>query len=537
MKWISLLLMVALACQGQTADLVLRNGKIWTGKGTTNALAIVGKKIVATGDAALKLQSKRTIELGGRFAMPGFNDAHIHFLEGSLGLTKVDLTGICTLPAIQKAIVDFAKAHPNAPWITGGGWEYTCFPNLRMPTKEDIDAVLADRPVFLEAYDGHTAWANSKALRISEVENTPFSGFGEVVKDAAGKPTGVLKESAQSLVARHVPKATLEEKRAALAQGMKLAASLGITSIQNAARGAEDLPLYLELLNQNKLTLRVSLALSAGPTTDFTKLSKMQSSLLSVRAVKFFLDGVIESHTAAMLTNYEDGTNSKGPTSMTPEQYSKAVERADKAGWQIYTHAIGDRAVRLALDAYEGAARTNGKRDARHRIEHIEVLHPDDLPRFAKLGVLPVMQPIHAYPSTIEVWAKAVGPKRLELAFPWKSLADTGARVTFSSDWPACISLNPIRGLHNAVNRRTIEGKPEGGWTPAQRVSLEYALRAYTQGGAYASFEESQKGELAAGQWADVVILSADPFAMPTQDLHKLKVETTIFNGKVVYQK
>jgi predicted amidohydrolase YtcJ len=253
--------------------------------------------------------------------------------------------------------------------------------------------------------------------------------------------------------------------------------------------------------------------------------------------VKFFLDGVIESHTAAMLEKYSDGTNSTGPTAMPPDQYQQAVKRADAAGWQVYTHAIGDRAVRLALDAYESAARVNGKRDSRHRIEHIEVLHPDDLPRFAKLGVLPVMQPIHAYPSTVEVWSKAVGEKRLELAFPWASIAKTRAKLTFSSDWPACISLNPIRGLHNAINRRTVEGEPQDGWRPEQRVSLDLALRAYTRAGAYASFEEAEKGQLAKGMLADIIILSSDPFAVRPQDIHKLQVEMTILDGRVIYRK
>ena len=269
MRCLAFVLLTGITAYAQNVDLLLRNGNIWTGDGRTTAVAVSQGRIVALSAEAEKRKAKQTIDLRGRFAMPGFNDAHIHFLEGSLGLTKVDLTGICTLPAIQKAIADFATAHPSAPWVTGGGWEYTCFPNLRLPTREDIDAVVADRPVFLEAYDGHTAWANSKALRIAEVESTPFNGFGEVVRDKDGKATGVLKESAQSLVSRHVPKPSRAEKIAALAQGLKLAASLGITSIQNASRGADEIELYSEFLKQNKLTLRSSLALSANPKTDF----------------------------------------------------------------------------------------------------------------------------------------------------------------------------------------------------------------------------------------------------------------------------
>ncbi|MFN8687282.1 MAG: amidohydrolase [Acidobacteriota bacterium] len=541
MKAMVLALLLTALLAAQPAGLLLRNGKVWTGEEITTAVAIRGNRIAATGPAALRLSARRTIDLKGRLALPGFNDAHIHFLDGALGLTRLDLTGICTLPAIQKAIADYAQAHPTAPWITGGGWEYTCFPNLRMPTKEDIDAVVSDRPVFLDAYDGHSGWANSKALRIGEVESTPFSGFGEVVKGADGKPTGFLKEAAKRLVSRHIPETARAEQLAALEAGLRLAARLGITSIQNAARGAADIEVFEQYRKTKKLTLRASFALSANGKTDFASLlalrEKYKGPDLAIRSVKFFLDGVIESHTAAMLENYSDGTNSPGPTALEPADFAAAVRLADKAGWQIYTHAIGDRAVRLSLDAYEAARQANGTRDSRHRIEHIEVIHSDDVPRFARLGVLPVMQPIHAYPSTVEVWSRAVGEKRLPLSFPWASIAQTGARLTFSSDWPASISLDPIRGIHNAVNRMTIDGKPPGGWLPAQRVSLEAALRAYTQAGAYASFEEGIKGKLLPGMLADIVVLSGDPFALPAPDLHQLKVDHTIFDGQIIYSR
>ncbi|MBY0375866.1 MAG: amidohydrolase, partial [Bryobacteraceae bacterium] len=352
------------------------------------------------------------------------------------------------------------------------------------------------------------------------------------------KPTGVLKEGAMYLVSRHVPKATVEAKLGALTRGLKIAASMGITSIQNASRGQDEVELYATLLKQGQLTVRTSLALDGGAKMDLAKYDlirkKYQSPMLAARAIKFFLDGVIETKTAAMLEPYEGETNG-GTLNMTEKDYEWAVKKADAAGWQIYTHAIGDRAVRVALDQYDAAMKWNKTQGARHRIEHIEVLHPEDLPRFAKLGVLPVMQPIHAYPSTVAVWEKLVGEKRKKLAFPWASLAGTGAHLTFSSDWPACISMDPIRGIHNAVNRMTIEGTPAGGWVPAQRVTLEQALRFYTAGGAYASFEEKIKGKLVVGQLADIAVLDQDPFQVAAKDLHKLKVEMTIVDGKVVY--
>jgi predicted amidohydrolase YtcJ len=248
------------------------------------------------------------------------------------------------------------------------------------------------------------------------------------------------------------------------------------------------------------------------------------------------LDGVIESRTAAMLEPYE-GSNVAGSPAWSEPFYQEMVEKADAAGLQIYTHAIGDRAVRMALDAYERALRVNGRHDARFRIEHIEVISPQDIPRFAKLGVLPSMQPIHADPGSSAEWSRQVGPRRLPYAFAWKSLQDTGARLVFSADWPAAIALSPIRGLHVAVNRQNDKGYPDGGWVPAQKVTLETALAAYTAGGAYASFEENRKGQLRTGMLADVVVLNEDLFAIPPARIHEVKVDMTVVGGRVVHER
>jgi predicted amidohydrolase YtcJ len=256
-----------------------------------------------------------------------------------------------------------------------------------------------------------------------------------------------------------------------------------------------------------------------------------------VGAVKLMIDGVIESHTAAMLAPYSDDTTAVGEPAWPVARFHDVVARLDAKGIQIYTHAIGDRGVRLTLDAYESAAKKNGKRDSRHRVEHIETIHPDDLPRFAKLGVMASMEPIHADPDTVDVWSKAVGPQRLPLSFAWRALEKAGARLVFSSDWPASISVDPIRGIHNAVNRRTIDGKPPGGWIPEQRVSLETALHGYTTQAAYSSFEENEKGMIRAGMLADLVILSQDMFRVDPVKLHETTVVCTVFDGKVIYRK
>lgn len=537
--------------QSPSADLVLLNGRVWTGLQdvpSAQAIAIRGNRIFRVGaDREIKkLVGKQTqvIDLEGRLVLPGFNDAHIHFLGGALGLTEVDLTGASTVEEMTRRVAEYARQHPNATWITGRGWEYSPFP-ASLPTKEMLDAVVVNRPVFLRAYDGHSGWANSRALQLAGIgRETKFDGFGEIVCDANGDPTGALKEGAQGLVARLIPTPTREQRVQALRAGLKLAASLGITSLQNASGSVEELGLYGELLQKGELTVRASVAFSLNPKTtpeqlqQFAVLKKQYASnpLLRAGAVKFVLDGVIESHTAAMLEPYSNATTTSGSLSWPAETYQERVAQADKLGLQIYTHAIGDRAVRVALDAYENAYRVNQLKDRRFRIEHIETVAATDIPRFAKLGVLASMEPIHAYPSTVEVWSRAIGTERTQRGFAWAALQRSGARLVFSSDWPASISVDPLRGIHNAVNRRTIDGQPPQGWLPEHRVSLAAALRAYTAEGAYASFTEREKGTIAPGKLADVIVLSQNLFAMDAMKIHEARVAVTIFDGKVIYR-
>lgn len=537
---------------GPVADLALVNGRIWTGDETApwaEAIAIKGNQILRLGSSAaikpLLSQQTKIIDLGGRLVAPGFNDAHTHFLGGSLDLTEVNLNGARSLEQMQARVTAYARQHPDEVWLTGAGWEYSSFPGQRLPTRADLDAVVKDRPVYLRAYDGHTGWCNSKALELAGVTSaTKFEGFGEIVRDSNGEPTGVLKEGAQALVRRLVPNPSPARKLDALRQGMQLAASLGITSIQNASGSADDLALYQELLNRGELTLRASVAFSMGRSLPEEKLQQMSALknqyqgnvMLRASAVKFVLDGVIESHTAAMLEAYSDNPKIKGEPALTAEIYNDLVKRCARAGFQIYTHAIGDRAVQMALDAYEIIQRGLPKPDLRSRIEHIEVVSPRDIPRFARLGVLASMEPIHADPDTIEVWSRAVGTERVNRAFAWNELRQNGARLVFSSDWPATISVDPIRGLHNAVNRKTIEGKPANGWIPKQRITVEQALRAYTSAGAYASFEEKLKGKLKAGMLADIIVFSQDIFKIDSSKIHEMRVVLTVFDGKIIYR-
>ena len=536
-------------------ELILINGKIWTGTDKSTfeeALAVSGNKIAQIGTSVeiKKLSGKDTkvIDLEGKLVTAGFNDAHIHFLSGSLGLSEVDLTGANTIEDMTSRIVEYARNNPERKWITGRGWQYTQFPG-GLPTKNALDSVVNDRPIFIKAYDGHSAWVNSKALELAEINrNSQFSGFGEIVRDSHGEPTGALKEGAQGLVGILVPSPTQDEKLDALRKGMKLAASLGITSLQNASGSVEEFPLYEELLSSGELTVRTSTAFSVGSyttSTDIESFSQIKnrigkSAMIRASAVKFMLDGVIESHTGAMLEPYSDIVENeslpKGELALPVQQYQALVNTFDKLGFQIYTHAIGDLAVRESLNAYEVAQKVNGTSDRRHRIEHIEMISTDDMPRFKKIGVLASMEPIHAEPGTISVWASAVGEKRLPNSFAWASLLKNNATLVYSSDWPACVSINPIRGLHTAVTRRTITGQPESGWVPEQKIKIEDALLAYTQLGAYASFEENIKGRIAAGYLADIIVFSQDLFTIDPMKTHETQVVMTIFDGKIIYK-
>jgi predicted amidohydrolase YtcJ len=556
---ILLLLTISLFAQNKTApDLLLINGKVWTGNNNpefVEAIAISGNKIIKIGSSkALKnIADKHTtiIDLKGKLVTPGINDAHIHFLTGSLGLTGVNLLECKTVNEVITTIKKYTEEHPDKKYIVGSGWLYTIF-NAGMPNKEDLEklnVVTKDVPVYLDAYDGHSIWVNSKAMEMAGVtKDTKYEGSGSMIIDAFKEPTGAFTEGAKTLVTKLIPTPSTQEKLDALRAGMKYAASLGITSIQNASGNIEEFNLYETLLKNGELTIRSSTAFSTNDKTtekDIQQFIEVKNrtkgnNMLKGVAIKFLLDGVIESHTAPMLEPYSDahadGTNSNSDFRFPLTKYQTLLKRLDKDGFQIYTHAIGDKTVREALNAYELAQTINGTKGKRHRIEHIEQSSPKDIPRFKKLGVMASMEPIHAAPGTIDVWAKAVGEKRLPNSFVWASMLKNKVHLVFSSDWPACITPDPIRGLHNAVNRRTPAGIPAAGWVPEERISLKNALKSYTYEGAYSSFEEKVKGKIQVGYLADIIIYSQDLFTIAPMDIAKTKVVLTIFDGKIIYQ-
>jgi predicted amidohydrolase YtcJ len=537
--------------------LILYNAKVWTGESENSfveAIAIRDSLIISIGNSeeilALAGAETQLLDLGGKLVTAGFNDAHIHFLGGSMGLTQVELSGAETFEAAINSTLKFIAENPDKEWITGRGWQYTFFES-GLPDHETMKVLDIDRPVFIKAYDGHSAYANPKALEIAGLdEQTEFTGFGEIVKDKSGKLTGALKESAMGLVGKFVPEDTFEDQLNGLRKGLTYAASLGITSVQNASGSENDLRLFQKLYENGELTLRYAAAFSVAEETSPDQLDRftfLKDSVgtanpwLRADAIKFMIDGVIEGHTGAMLAPYSDlpATDplALGQLNFTIEGYQRLVKTLDANGFRLYTHAIGDLGVREVLNAYEKAMSENNSKGKRHRVEHIETINPDDIPRFAKAGILPSMEPIHAEPGTTTVWSKAVGEERLPYSFAWRSLLDADAQLVFSSDWPACISLNPIRGIHDAVNRRNPSGYPEGGWIPQERISILEAMKAYTSMGAFSSFEEDRKGLLKSGYLADLIVFSEDVFTIDPMRIHQVKVETTIVDGEIVYSK
>jgi predicted amidohydrolase YtcJ len=539
----------------EPADLVVLNGNVYSADGTgafAEAVAVRGNRILRVGARSeiepLAGDTTTVIDARGGAVVPGFNDSHVHFMGGGLGLDKVNLLDAETFEQIQEKIESFAAANPDRAWVLGRGWYYGPFPD-GMPTKRQLDAMVPDRPAAMRCYDSHTSWVNSKALELAGItRDTPDPENGVIEKDPkTGEPTGILKEAAQGLLDDVLPEVTREDRLRAIRAAAELAHSFGVTSIQNASGTPEELELYDELRRAGELKIRVYSSLSTHPDFQeeeadrFDAVWKMypDDPLFKTGAVKLSADGVIESHTAAMLAPYANRPTS-GVRKFSAEDMNRIVTMMDRRGWQIFIHAIGDGMVRQALDAYEHAAEVNPApaRGRRHRIEHIETIDPADIPRFGKLGVIASMQPYHANPSPnqLEIWAGNIGPDRASRAWVWKSIQDAGGHLAFGSDW-SVVSIDPRIGIHVAVNRTTPRGSPPGGWLPEQKLPLTKVIDAYTIGAAYASFDEYRKGSLAPGMLADLVLLSTDIFRLPPEKVLDAVVEVTIFDGEVVYER
>jgi len=531
------------ALAAERADLVLRGGHVFVAKGrAATAVAVTGERVIAVGDdttvAGLIGPQTRVVELNGRLVTPGFNDAHVHFLSGGFGLLSVDLREAKDEADFARRIGAYARTVPKGTWIQEGNWDHEAWPSKQLPTRQLIDAVTPDHPVFVQRLDGHMALANSLALRLAGISpETKDPPGGTVLRDASGEPTGILKDNAEDLVARIIPEASrgmnLRAARAALAE----AARRGVTTIQDNS-SIDALPTYQDLRARGELTARMYVwryadaleALrSAGVRTG------LGDDWIRLGALKILADGSMGSGTAAFFEPYADDPQTSGLLLHPVPELERMIAEADAAGYQLAVHAIGDRANALVLDAFEKAARANGPRDRRFRIEHAQVVRKQDLPRYKALGVVASIQPSHCIDDMR--WAeKRIGPARCRDAYNFRSFTDAGIPVAFGTDW-SVEPLDPRLGLYAAVTRELPAGGPAGGWFPEEKISLEDAIDLYTRGSAYAEFAETDKGTLEPGKLADLVVFAADLFEIPPRQILTTPVDLTVVGGRVVYER
>jgi len=534
---------------GPKADLVIVNARVWTvdrAQPEAQAVAVTGDRIVAVGTPvevdALRGAATRTIDAKGRFLMPGFEDAHIHLMTGGAQLDSIDLKDAATPGEFARRIGERARVTPKGEWVLGGNWDEQQWPTPRLPTRELVDAVAPDTPVFVNRYDEHMSLANSAALRLAGVTaKTPDPPGGLVVRDTRGNPTGILKDAAQAYVNKVVPAPTPERRLRVLERALAHMASLGVTSVQDMGPDPEDVDLYAALAAKGKLTARiraVPLEMSLAGQLQASARKRPSSGFLQVSGAKGFADGSLGSTTAYFFEPYTDAPASRGllADEMQPlDGMRSRLVAIDRSGEQLCIHAIGDQAISMVLDLFADVERANGHRDRRPRIEHSQHVAPKDFDRYAQLGVIASVQPYHAIDDG--KWAdRRIGPVRVKTTYAFRSFLDHHVRLAFGTDWPVA-PLDPLQAVYAAVTRATLDGKNPGGWVPEQKVSVEEAIEAYTLGAAYAEFKEREKGSITVGKLADLVLLSGDPFKVRPEAIRDLTVAMTIAGGKVVYSR
>lgn len=527
------------------ADLVLVGGDVWPGKGLPRATALAlrdGKVALCGSDAdalALRGPATKVLPLGGRLVVPGFNDAHVHFLSGGAALLSVDLRPSKDEADMARLVGEHARKLPAGRWILEGDWDHESWPTHRLPTKASIDPVTPRNPVFVSRLDGHMGLANSLALKAAGITKaTPDPAGGTIVRDASGEPTGILKDNAMDLVAAAIPPATHAENLEAARAALKEAARFGVTSVQDNS-GADALRTYLDLAAKDELTVRVNVwqnassldhLLAAGIT------GRVGDDRVRIGAVKILADGSMGSGTAAFFAPYADDPKTSGLLLYPVAEMERLVESADRGGFQVAVHAIGDRANALVLDAFAKAAERNGARDRRPRVEHAQVVRAADLPRWKALGAIASVQPSHAADDLR--WArKRIGGERLPDAYRLRSFLAAGIPVAFGTDW-GVETLDPRVGLYAAVTKAPPPGVAAADWPAAERISLEEALDLYSRGSAFAELAESEKGTLEPGRLADLVVFGEDLFADERTDPRRIlaaPVDLTVVGGRVVF--
>ena len=529
------------------ADLIIKNAKVWTvdkAQPTAEAVAVLGDRIIAVGSNAdveiLHGSSTKIIDAGGRLLLPGFNDAHVHFVGGGLQLDAVQLNDATGKDEFVRRIAEQAKKTPKGEWMQGGDWDETKWTPPDLPTKELIDPVTGDSPVLLGRYDGHSALANSAALRLAGVTSqTPEPPGGTIVRDAQGNPTGDLKDAAMDLVARVVPPLSHEQRLRAVRRALEYAASLGVTSVQNMNPDYADIAAYAELLQFGELTTRIYGAPLIDGVDDQAKIGIRHAfggPFFRIGALKGFADGSLGSRTAYFFEPFSDEPDNHGLLGEEMQPLSKMRDRmmkADAAGLQLCTHAIGDQAISTVLDLYTDVVRAHHGMERRLRIEHAQHMAAKDFARFAQLDVIASVQPYQAIDDGR--WAEArIGHDRASRTYAFRTFLNHGVHLAFGTDWDVA-PLNPMLGVYAAVTRATLDGKNPDGWFPEQKLTVAESVEAYTMGSAYAEFQDKEKGSITPGKLADMVLLSDDIFSIEPAKIRDVKVLKTIVGGKVVW--
>jgi predicted amidohydrolase YtcJ len=550
----------ALRAAADPADLVLAGGSVYTvdaARSWAEAVAIRGGRIVFVGTDAGAGHwigpKTRVVKLAGRMVIPSFQDAHVHPISSGIEMGQCDLHDIDTADAILAKIHSCAQESAGKPWLLGGGWTFTAFAG-GAPTKEALDAIVGDKPALLDNADEHSAWANSKALQLAGITaSTPDPERGRIERDPRTKvPTGTLRESASDLIKHLLPRPSPEERLAGLGRALQLFNRLGITSVQEAdagegaagVGGRESLETYREAEKQGRLTVRVVAALLAEPSRgpeQVDDLVKLRAEFTSPRvrpiAAKIFADGVIEPRTAAMLEPYLDRPGWRGEPNFPAERLNPLVARLVEAAFNVHVHAVGDRAVRMTLDALEAARPRQGDRALRHQIAHLEVIDPGDIPRFRFLGVIANFQPLWAYADDyiVDLTWPSLGPERSRWLYPIGSIARSGAVLAFGSDWSVS-SANPLEAIEIALTRQGLTDPKRPPLVAEEAIDLPTALAAYTIGSAYALGQEVETGSIEVGKAADIVVLSENLFSIPAARIHEQKVLLTLLAGEPVYR-
>jgi predicted amidohydrolase YtcJ len=531
------------------AGTVYKNGRIYTNDPAqpwADVMVVQDGKIMAIGSKSLisayilERHATNVVDLHGAFVMPGFNDAHTHLGGAGAAMLSVQLNGAASVEELQKRLAVAVAAHEEGEWITGAGWDHTLWNDRKFPNRAQLDAISPKNPVLLTHVSGHVAVANSLALKLAGIDkDTHNPKGGEIERDASGDPTGMLEEgSAIDLVSRKIPDPTAEQRRRGVEMVLAAVAKSGVTSVQDNSDW-QDFLLFRQLKDEGKLTVRITewLPFSA----DLHDLQNMRAEggttdpMLRTGALKGFTDGALGSRTAALLAPYSDDASTGGILINSPEDLRRMAIERDKAGFQIAFHAIGDKANHVALDVFEAVLKANGPRDRRDRVEHAQVVSPNDFARFAKLNIVASMQPSH---ETSDMrWAESrLGPDRIHGAYAWSTMLKNNVHLAFGTDYPV-EPISPFRGLYACVTRELPDGGPKDGWEPQEKISLESCIRAYTSGAAYAEFAEAKKGQLKQGQYADFIVLSEDLTKASPYQYAKIEVLKTVVSGRIAYQK